>query len=257
MSTQYYFQPAAEQLPAPEIERRLGVNPDTYGSTGLEAHGVYLVTGTENPYDENLYTVVLSYTIDGANAVKTWTPTPLPLDTAKTNGTKQVIKAADAYFTAYQSDGDLNSAVLFSIAPQLDTNKLAVLTAKGNILQDQITAIAAATTVDEVNAIVNPPLALTATLKLTRSSNNLTSGKLPALTGASKTDLTLVTTNSTIAGVDATISFPSKSGAWDGSPYTWTLKYGIYTLGTGVAGSGTADYTIDWTAPITPLAINS
>ncbi len=257
MATQYYLQSATAALSASLIESRTGIDPITYGETGLTEHGIYRVVAVANPYDSGLYTTVLSYTINGDNADETWTPTPLALDTAKTNGTQQVIKAADAYFAAYQTNSDTSSAVLFSIAPQLDTDRLAVLTAKGNILRDQIAAIDAATTVDEINAIVNPPLALTATLKLARSGNNLTSGKLPALTGASKTDLTLVTTNNTIAGVDATTSFPGETGAWSGSPYTWTLKYGIYTLGTGVASSGTADYAIDWTAPITPLAINS
>jgi hypothetical protein len=75
MATQYYYQPANEALDAVQIERRVGIDPTTYGSAGLTALGIYPVTEVVQPFNTTLYTVALTYTINGANADETWTPT--------------------------------------------------------------------------------------------------------------------------------------------------------------------------------------
>ena len=74
-NTLYYYQPADEALSALSIERHVGVDPTTYGTTGLNSLGVYPITDTVQPFNTDLYTVARGFNISGTNAVETWTPT--------------------------------------------------------------------------------------------------------------------------------------------------------------------------------------
>ena len=149
MAIQYYYQPADVALDAVQILRRTGVDPTTYGSAGLTSLGIYPVTLVTNPYDTNLYNVVLSFTINGANADQTWTPTAKPLADAKIAGDAQVKESFSAYCNTLFT-GDIGNAGLIAIASVATASRgsefSAPFTSAGTaagVLQTQMTNIAA------------------------------------------------------------------------------------------------------------------
>ena len=75
MATQYYLKSSATALTVNQIKRRTGVDPTTYGSTGLASLGILNIVSAVQPFNTALYTTARSFTISGANATETWTAT--------------------------------------------------------------------------------------------------------------------------------------------------------------------------------------
>ena len=262
MATQYYYQPADVALDAVQIQRRTGIDPTTYGSAGLTSLGIYPITLVTNPYDTALYNVVLSYTINGANADQTWTATAKPLADAQTAGDTQVKRSFSAYCnTLFTGDIANNGLIaIASVAAALRGNEYdGPFVAAGNaaaVLQTQLVNIGAATTVDEINDIVNPPAAgITGTIRAARTGTTFVD---PAWqvgpTGATPEQITLVTPLLTIAYDTPNNEYPTTTNAWSGSPYTFDVVFGGYVIGSFTQTiAGSTDHVVNWTPPIPPL----
>ena len=144
--------------------------PPTAAPSALAANGIYTVTPSPDPYDPGLYTTEPSFVIAGDYALESWVATPLPLPTAKVNATEEVKTqsndSADALVTSSGINLDIWTGAASQLAvdrPPLYNTLLGEMAAIGDSLAASITAIDAATTVDEINNIVNPPTGILST----------------------------------------------------------------------------------------------
>ena len=58
----YYLKSAGKTLSAKEIERRVGVDPTTYGQTGRTRLGILNIVDAVQPFNTALYTTSRSFT---------------------------------------------------------------------------------------------------------------------------------------------------------------------------------------------------
>lgn len=161
MSTLYYLQPADEALSASEITSQVGLDPEFVGFLALNSAGVYPITEVTNPYDQSLYDVSLTYTVNGTNADQTWTPTPKPLADAKAAGIAALKEQAKTELETETDSYPLLALIASASRLQADRDAdaeavLADLRSTMAQLQSDIDSVNAATTVDEIDAIVNP-----------------------------------------------------------------------------------------------------
>jgi hypothetical protein len=142
-------------------------NIDTNNYTDPESligKGFYPVVQTSYTFDSGLYDPVLSHVIVGLEAVQTWTPVARPLSDAKTN-------ASESQKVTFNTQSQVlvaNSGVSLDIwagaasqdpgdRPPVYNTLLGEMASIGDTLAANLAAIDSATTVDEINNIVNPP----------------------------------------------------------------------------------------------------
>lgn len=150
-----------------QVISSFGFNPTTADITILNSRGFYPVVYTDPPFDTGLYSATLSYTIVGTEAVQTYTATARPLPEAKENASAELKERGDAETQAVVQSSGFSTDVLTAVssqtlasrpAPMQDT--LDALTAITNTLGANLIAVDAATSVDDINNIVNPPSGL-------------------------------------------------------------------------------------------------
>jgi hypothetical protein len=144
--------------------------PPTAAPSALAANGIYTVTPSPDPYDPLLYTSEPTFAIAGDYALESWVATPLPLPTAKVNATGEVKvqsnESADALVTSSGVNLDIWTGAASQLAvdrPPLYNTLLGEMATIGDNLATTLDAIDAATTVDEINNIVNPPTGILST----------------------------------------------------------------------------------------------
>jgi hypothetical protein len=160
----YFYLPASGQvLAASQLYQNTGFSPYT-DPGALAANGIYTVVPTTNPYDPYLYTPTATYIIAGNYANQSWVATPLPLTTAKETGSYEAKTTANAATDRSVCDCGYSVDLLTAVSSQdpLDRparfqDELDEMTAISNQLDADLLAIDTATTVDEINNIVNPP----------------------------------------------------------------------------------------------------
>jgi hypothetical protein len=160
----YFYLPASGQvLGANVLYINTGFYP-TESTSALSANGIYLIVPSTPTADPGLYTNTPIYTVNGLVADETWLATPLPLPTAKANGTEEVQIAANLEVANIVTASGYSAEVLSAAGAALEGDRPAVyqtVIAAEQVITDQlaldVVAIAAATTVDEINNIVNPP----------------------------------------------------------------------------------------------------
>lgn len=160
----FFYLPASGQvIPAPQLERSTGFSPNADAAV-LAANGIYTVNQTPDPYDWNLYLSSAVYTISGNYANQSWTATPRPLSTAKTTGNNEVTKNANAEESLIVGASGLSPDLLTAVSSQDTLDRptryqeiLDAMSALSDSLDSNLTAIETATTVDEINNIVNKP----------------------------------------------------------------------------------------------------
>ena len=157
----YYLAPADRAYSAYEIKRKTGLDPVSTGIVALNFAGVYPIVDVANTHDTRLYTVALSYTINGTNADQTWTATAKPLADAKTAG-------CDAQKEKYEAEAvatrdDYGNLMLIAAASKTsaqrsasETSIIDSLKTLATNLSNDLASIEAAADVDAINAIVNP-----------------------------------------------------------------------------------------------------
>ena len=157
----YYLAPADRAYSAYEIKRKTGLDPESTGVVALNFAGVYPVVDVANPHDTRLYTVALSYTINGTNADQTWTATAKPLADAQMAGCDAQKEKYEAEAVAIRDD--YGNLMLIAAAAKTsaqrsasETSILDSLKTLATSLSNDLASIEAATDVDAINAIVNP-----------------------------------------------------------------------------------------------------
>jgi len=166
----YFYLPASGQvLGANVLYINTGFYP-TESTSALSANGIYLIVPSDPTADPGLYTNTPIYTVNGLVADETWLATPLPLPTAKANGTEEVQIAANLEVANIVTASGYSAEVLSAAGAALEVDRPAVyqtVIAAEQVVTDQlavdVAAIAAATTVDEINNIVNPPTGILST----------------------------------------------------------------------------------------------
>ena len=144
-----------------EIKRKTGLDPESTGVVALNFAGVYPIVDVANPHDTRLYTVALTYTVNGTNADQTWTATARPLADAKEAGSDAQKEKYEAEAVAVQDDyGNLTliaaAAKTSAQRSASETSIIDSLKAIATNLSNDLAAIDAAADVDTINAIVNP-----------------------------------------------------------------------------------------------------
>jgi hypothetical protein len=161
--TQFY-QPASGQVFTEDDLRELtGYSPNTE-PTVLATNGIYILVPSPDPYDPALYVSTRVFTIDGYYAYEGWEATPLPLNVAKANANNELKVNADAKVEGEITSSGFSVGLLTGVAsqppetqPAIYRNSLDTMFAVAEQLSTDIALVEAATTVDEINAIVNKP----------------------------------------------------------------------------------------------------
>lgn len=159
-----FYLPASDQIIyANQLQQYTGFNPETDPAT-LAANGIYAVIAATNPYDPLLYDTTATYTIVGDYAQEIWSATPLPLPTAKITGSNKAKETANAAIDETACNCGFSNDLLTAVSSQDPIDRparyqaeLDEMTAISDQLDSDLTAIDSATTVDEINNIVNKP----------------------------------------------------------------------------------------------------
>ena len=163
METLFYLPASGKTYGASELYANTGFSPSTDPGT-LAANGIYTVNQTTPPADIQLYTSLPTYVIDGNYANQQWVATPRPLPTAKENGSAEIKATTNTQETTVVAQSGFSTDLLTAVSSQDDLDRpsryqevLDVMSALSDSLDANLTAIETATTVDEINNIVNPP----------------------------------------------------------------------------------------------------
>ena len=141
-----------------------GINIQTISIEILNYQSFYPVVETTPTADTGLYIFTPVYTINGDIADQTWTYTARPLPIAKSWGTTEVKNTANQQVSNIIAVSGYSAQTLSAAGAALEVDRPAVyqtVIASEQVVTDQLASdvvgIAAATTVDEINNIVNPP----------------------------------------------------------------------------------------------------
>jgi len=141
-----------------------GIDVRTWSLETVNLKGFYPVNETTPSFDNYLYTAAPVYTVSGDYANQTWVYTPRPLDQAKANGSWQAKQAANTAIDTTACGCGFTTDLLTAVASQDPLDRparyqaeLDEMTAISNQLDSDLTAIDNATSVDEINNIVNKP----------------------------------------------------------------------------------------------------
>jgi hypothetical protein len=162
---QYYYSSATlTAYSADQMLGLFGINVETTDISILNLGGFYPVVETAPSFDNYLYTASPVYTVSGQYADQTWVYTPRPLDLAKQNGDWEAKTQAASDVSLVECDCGLTTDILTAVSSQELIDRparfqsvLDSMTAVTDALDSNLTAIEAATSVDEINNIVNPP----------------------------------------------------------------------------------------------------
>jgi hypothetical protein len=233
---EFYIVGSGQVLTANELQINTGFPPTTDPGV-LAANGIYTVTPSPDPYNPGLYTTEPSFVIAGNYALESWVATPRSLPTAKENASEEVKTSSNTQADALVTSSGVNLDIWTGAASQLAVDRppfyntlLGEMAAIGDNLAAQLTAIDAATTVDEINSIVNN---VTGTISTGRGG----SGGDPLDMNPS----TMTVWNSTTIDVtDTELYIPASSSVvpYDAglAPYTYAQTFGAFNEG--------GDYTV-------------
>jgi hypothetical protein len=160
----YFYLPASGQVYSDAtLYQNTGFLPTTDPGV-LAANGIYTVIPEPDPYDYQLYNSTATYTVVGDYAQQGWTATPRDLPTAKLAGEQEAKAHANTQEASLVVESQLSNEVLTAVSSQDPIDRparfqtvLDAMSAVSDQLDSNLTAIDAATTVDEINNIVNKP----------------------------------------------------------------------------------------------------
>lgn len=159
----FYLPASGQVLTDTELYVNTGFAP-TNDPGVLASNGIYTVNETPDPYDPALYTSAATYTVVGNYADQSWVANPLPLATAQANGIVEVKSQAETQEQSVLDSNSVSLSVMASVAgqdPLARPASLQTILDEMQVVSDNlganIAAIEAATAVDEINNIVNPP----------------------------------------------------------------------------------------------------
>ena len=163
METLFYVLASGKTYWSSELYVNTGFSPNTDPGT-LAANGIYTVNQTTPSADIQLYTSLPTYVISGDYANQVWVPTPRPLPTAKENGSAEIKATTNTQETTVVAQSGFSTDLLTAVSSQDTLDRptryqeiLDAMSALSDSLDSNLTAIETATTVDEINNIVNKP----------------------------------------------------------------------------------------------------
>jgi hypothetical protein len=166
---QYYYSTATgETYSGAQMLGLFGINVDTTDLSILNYRGFYPVQPTAPDFDVRLYNPTGAWNIvsisGGQGAERVYTPVAKPLPEAKANASSEEKVAANSELDTIVATSGVNTDILTATAsedplarPVRFQDVLDVMVAVTDSLDANLTAIDSATTVDEINDIVNPP----------------------------------------------------------------------------------------------------
>jgi hypothetical protein len=156
-----------------------GINIQTVSIEVLNYQSFYPVVETPITADTGLYTAAPTYTVNGDIADQTWTYTARSLPIAKNYASAEVSNSSNTQASNLVANSGVNVNIWTGAAsqavidrPPLYTTLLDEMTVIGDNLAAQLAAIDAATTVDEVNNVVNPPYGVISTSRTGNDFND-------------------------------------------------------------------------------------
>ena len=168
--TLFYSSATLQTYTADQLLALFGINIQTVSIAVLNYQSFYPVVETPIEADTGLYIATPNYTIDGEIADQTWTYTPRPLPTAQNYATAEVKATANQEISDIVAISGYSAETLSAAGAALEVDRPATyqtVIAEQQVVSDnlavQVGAIAAATTVDEINNIVNPPTGILST----------------------------------------------------------------------------------------------
>jgi len=166
---QYFYSTATLQTySTSQMQQLFGINTEITTVQILNLTGFYPVQESAPDFDLKLYNATSVWNLvpitGGQGAELSWTAVPKPLPEAKANGGFEVKKQADGVISDILSVNYVTGEIIASVASQDLINRPASLqvvldetVVLTNALGVTLDAIDSATTVDEINNIVNPP----------------------------------------------------------------------------------------------------
>lgn len=158
----YYSEATGKAYSGASVRQLFGIDvngkdPDTLA----DSYRIFLVEQNEPDFDLRLYTVgdaIYTINVDDKRAVQSWTAIAKELSVAKAKGSAEAKAKAEMAITAAYP-----LLILIGIASKDAADRSAgeqaamdTLVTATNNLEAQLLLIAAATTVDEINDIINP-----------------------------------------------------------------------------------------------------
>ena len=168
--TLFYSNATLQTYTSDQLLALFGINIQTISIEVLNYQSFYPVVETTPTADTGLYIFTPVYTVNGDIADQTWTYTARPLATAQNYATAEVKNTANQQVSDIVAISGYSAEVLAAAGAALEGARPAVyqtVIAAEQVITDQlaldVVAIAAATTVDEINNIVNPPTGILST----------------------------------------------------------------------------------------------
>ena len=196
----------------------------------LNDNGFYPVIESLPDFDINLYNAVPDYTVVGQFANKIWIETPKDLATAKTNGESELKRKSSLKVDDIVSDSGFSSNLFNSLTSVTGTvyegtvNSINLASIQLN--SDLNVYLPAATTVDEVNDVVNPPTGL---INIGRGATGAEDLNVTTFTSFTSYTLPESGTELFVTGTGTLISysgsgFPATVGAFNPGDYEIELR---------------------------------
>jgi len=171
MEQYYYSRATGKTYSAYQMQAAFGINVETMALSILNGRGFYPVQASSPDFDTKLYNPTFVWTIvpitGGQGAERTYTANAKPLPEAITNGSTELKQAANEELDQVLCDCGINNDVVTAAASQDAVSRparyqavLDDMTAITDNLNSNLTAVESATTVDEINDVVNPPTGL-------------------------------------------------------------------------------------------------
>jgi hypothetical protein len=159
----FYIKASGQAIGADDLYANTGFYP-TDSTSYLSANGIYLIVPSDPPYDPALYENTPVYTVNGEVADETWVGVPLPLPAAKDNASVQAKNSSNTQAADLITASGVNVDIWTGAASQDPASRPPVyntllngMATIGDNLATTLTAIDTATSVDDINNIINPP----------------------------------------------------------------------------------------------------
>lgn len=166
---QYYYTPTTGRTySAAQLQALFGIDVAKSSIASINRRGFYPVEPSAPDFDTLLYNSSVTWSLvaitGGQGAVRVYSPVAKPLPEAITNGSTELKQAANGELDQLLCDCGINNDVVTAVASQDLISRparfqavLDDMTAITDNLNTNLTAVESATTVDEINDIVNPP----------------------------------------------------------------------------------------------------
>jgi hypothetical protein len=268
----FYSNATLQTYTSDQLLALFGINIQTVSIEVLNYQSFYPVVETTPTANTGLYIFTPVYTIDGEIADQTWIYTARPLPTAQSYATSEVKATANQEISDIVAISGYSAETLSAAGAALEGDRPAVyqtVIAEQQVVSDnlavQVEAIAAATSVDQIDSIIQQP------------SGTFVSGRggigpldmnpsyfsalnnLPPGIGEPQLEIYIPGTNTVIPYDDSLPSpyyFDSAGNCYTGTDYRTTFRVAAtgQVLGTVIPAFG-ANVPIPWTYnPVIPAA---